>query len=440
MPQNQEYIDRQGTIQFKDGYDTSSMGPQLKPYDMKRLAVIEAAKKRPFTQMSMVTKIKPNSGDELKRYREYPILHDKNMNDQGLDANGAVLLKDKWYAYKADGSRVVKDTEKEAREVAGVVKVLKGGGALYAGSRDFALQNDNFPRIGEIGGQGNRVGLTREVLTAKANKYAITLEYTSDALKFDTQTQLNVKYSREIGRAYAELREAITRNGLIQNGLLNATYCGSATSLAEIDETCGLTYQALRRMQTSLDIARCPFDTKVITGSTKIDTVTVSSARYVYVPVELEAEIEDLTHNGRLMFSDFASYADAAGKKYAEGEFGKAGKFRFISDFDFPLFKGVGADAADGDDADGDGVEDAGAEYSITNGRYDAAALLFVGSESFEVVTTEKGGFELFESAPKVITGVDNYADVGSVSVKWRQGILINKPEWIRCLVCAFKA
>jgi len=422
-------------ISFNGGYNNSSVGPQINTFDMKRLAVTEAKKTIRFSQMGMLTKIARNKGDELKRYREYSILHDKNMNDQGLDANGAELLRDKWYAYKADGSRTVHNDEASARAVVGVEKVLRGGGALYAGSRDLALQNDSFPLIGEFGGQGNRVGLTREIITAKVKKYGINIEYTADALKFDTQSQLNIKFSREAGRAYAEIREAIVRNDLIANGMVNAVFGGSATTLAEVDETSGVTYASLRKMQTSLDLARCPYDTKVITGSTNVDTVVVSSSRYAYIPIELESQIEDLTHNGRAMYSDWASYASAAGSAYAEGELGKAGKFRFISDFDFPMLHGAGADATNGLDADGDGIEDAGAGKSITNGHYDVAPILFVGSESFEVITTEEDGFKLQESAPKVIPGVDNYADKGVVSIKWFQGIMINKPEWIKCLM-----
>jgi N4-gp56 family major capsid protein len=425
-------------IQFNTGYTTSDMGPQITQYDMQRIAVQEAKKNIRFSQMGMLQKIKPNHGDELKRYREYPILHDSNVNNQGLDAQGAELLANKWYAYKADGSRTVHIDEASARAVLGVVKVLKGGGALYAGSRDFALQNDNFPLIGEIGGRGNRVGLTREILTAKVKKYAINIEYTADALKFDSQPKLNIKYAREIGRAYSELREAIVRNQLITEGLVNAAYGGSATTVIEVDETSGITYPSLRRMQTSLDLARCPYDTKVISGSKNIDTVTVSASRYVYIPIELESEIEDLTHNGRAMYSDWASYAAAGGTSYAQGEIGKAGKFRFISDFDFPIMKGAGADATNGLDANANGIEDAGEGKSITNGHYDVAPLLFVGSESFEVITTEKDGFVLNESAPKVTPGVDNYADLGVVSVKWHQGLMVNKAEHIRCLLVSF--
>ena len=423
-------------IKFNDGHTTSSMGPQITTFDMNRLAITEAGKTRKFSQLGTWMKIKPNHGDELKRYREYPILHDANSNSQGLDAEGAELLANNWYAYKADGSRVVTTTEALARAVAGVVRVLKGGGALYAGSRDFALQNDSFPLIGEIGERGNRVGLTREIITAKVKKYGINIEYTADALKFDTQAQLNIKYAREIGKAYSEVKEAIIRNELITVGISNAVYAGGATTFAEVDETCGITYPTMRKAQTSLDLARCPYDTKVITGSDKVTTVTVASARYGFISIEAEHVFEEMTHNGRIMFSDWASYAYSGSNKYtAEGELGKIGKFRIISDFDFPTLKGAGADATDGADADADGIEDAGAGKSITNGNYDISMLLIVGHASFEHITTEKDGFKLQQESPKVTPGVDNYADLGVVSVKWHQGVMINKPEWIRAIL-----
>jgi len=276
----------------------------------------------------------------------------------------------------------------------GQVRIQSGNGNLYGSSRDMVVQNGAFPIIGENtknGGAFNRVGWTKDVLSAKMERYSFSIGYTRTAFDLDTDDQLAIKTAKKIGEAFGDIREAQIRNALIGQGMVNATYSGLATQISEIDESSVLTYKDLRTLQTQLDLARCPYDTPIITGSTKIDTKVIPAARYIYIPVELEATIEDITHNGVNKFIDVAEYADAAKVDTKEamsavGEIGKVGKFRFISVYDMPKFAGQGADATDGVDVDGDGIEDTAADFYTTDGKFDAFPMLVVGANSFRTI------------------------------------------------------
>jgi N4-gp56 family major capsid protein len=390
-------------------------------------------------------------GKRIKKYREYPILHDANVNDMGIDANGVKMVPGRWYSWTDPfdpTTREEHNTKAEALARPGQVRIMKGDGNLYGSSRDFNVQVGAFPILGEEGGAVNIVGTSRDIVEAKIQRYGFAIQYTRAAMDLDTDTNLLMKEVQKVAEAYGDIREAQIRNELITQGLQNATYSGAATQMSEVDETCQLTFGDLRLLKQSLDLARCPIDTNMITGSTKIDTKTVRAARYIYVPQELVPALEDLEHNGKSLWVDVAEYADGGNvtnsqtiskTNVADGEIGKIGSFRFVEVYDMPAWFGAGADATDGADNDGDGIEDAGANLHVTDGHYDVFPLLVVGSESFETYALEGEVAKVKHGAPRVIPGIDNHGDRGSIAIDWYFGMLVNHPEWIRVHLCSAK-
>jgi len=433
---------------------TSSVGAQLNDFHWSRFAVLEAAKKKVFSQMGASRKQPKNYGTKIKKYREYPILHDANINDQGIDANGVKMTPGKWYSWTDPtdpATREEHDTLEEAKARAGQVRVQKGDGNLFGSSRDFNVQVGAFPILGEEGGAVNIVGTKRDIVEARISRYGFAIQYTRAAMDLDTDTSLLTKQVQKVAEAYADIREAQIRNELITQGMQNAVYGGAATQISEVDETCQLTFPLLRMLKQSLNEARCPFDTNMVTGSTKIDTVTIRAARYIFVPQELVPTLEDLEHNGKILWQDVAEYADgdsisASSSKVinktsttADGEIGRIGDFRFITVHDMPVFKGEGADATDGADNDGDGIEDSGANMHITDGKYDVFPMLVVGSESFETYALQGEVAKVKHGAPRVIPGIDNHGDRGSIAIDWWFGLLVNKAEHIRTMLVSGK-
>ena len=73
------------------GGSESSVGPQIRTDFYKRKALVEAAKEMYFGQLADVTNMPKNFGKTIKMYHYLPILDDRNVSDQGIDASGVSL-------------------------------------------------------------------------------------------------------------------------------------------------------------------------------------------------------------------------------------------------------------------------------------------------------------------------------------------------------------
>lgn len=67
----------------------SSVGSQIRTDYFYKKALVEAAKEAYFGQMANVTNMPKNMGKTIKMYHYLPILDDRNLNSQGIDAAGA---------------------------------------------------------------------------------------------------------------------------------------------------------------------------------------------------------------------------------------------------------------------------------------------------------------------------------------------------------------
>lgn len=73
------------------GGSASSVGPQIRTDYYKKRALIELVKERYFGQLADVTSMPKHFGKKIKQFHYLPMLDDRNVNDQGLDAAGAVI-------------------------------------------------------------------------------------------------------------------------------------------------------------------------------------------------------------------------------------------------------------------------------------------------------------------------------------------------------------
>lgn len=430
-----------GTQLFNGG--NPSVGPQLTEFDMTRVAVREARRKRPFSQMAKLQKIKRNHGDTFKKERKYPVLHKANINTMGVDPEGLQLLPTKWYAWDANRVRTEHATKAAALASAGQVSIMSGQGNLYGGSKDFAEQTGSIPELRETGGRVNVVGGKRVILTGKIKLYSLSEEFSRTEMELGGEERLKAEKSMELGEAYADLRETMLRNDLLSQAMTAPVFAGTALAINQVDETSIVTYDTLRRFQSKLDLLRVPMATRMITGSTKVGTKVVESARYYHIPLELERTIEEIKHDGKSMFKFVSEYAGSTvgiadrdqDINAANGEIGAIGKARFISDSNMGYFQGSGADATDGTDANANNIEDAGENLSITDGKYDVFPILSVGAESFEVLGLEGDDVSVKYASPRIIPGLDNTGELGVVSIRFWYGVLFNKIEHVNCIL-----
>lgn len=384
-------------MQYKDPINgkESSIGPQIITSYYQRQALEEVRKEQFFTQLASAQAIPPNYGKTIKRFHYLPILDDKNINDQGIDATGAKIEN----------------------------------GNLYGSSKDIGSIPQKLPVLGENGGRVNRVGSTRLELEGTFEKFGFFTEYTRDSLNFDTDAQLEQHINRELLTAASQVTEDALQIDLINNaGTIR--YAGDATSRATIGAGDVVTYGDLMRLGIDLDNNLTPKHTTILTGTRNIDTRVIPAARYIYVGSEMIPTLRAMVNlHGDPAFISAEHYA--AGTTLAAGEIGSIDAFRVIVNPNMFKWVGGGAVVAGVSDAD---------DYYNDGTHFDVLPMLVVGDQSFATVTFQTSGntvkFEINHKAPgDNIDRLDPYGETGFISIRWFYGFMALRPERI-ALVC----
>lgn len=378
---------------------------QMNTFFWIKKAIIQSRKDQYFTQLASVTKMPKHMGKTIKVHEYIPILDDRNVNDQGINAAGVVIAN----------------------------------GNLYGSSKDIGTITSRLPVLSETGGRVNRVGFTRITREGSLHKAGFFTEFTQESLDFDSDDQLKSHLSRELLNAAVQITEAVLQKDLLTNaGVI--LYAGAATSrmtiTGEVTPAAGavpaipasiISYEDLVRLDQILTDNRCPKQTTVITGSRNIDTRTIASARVMYVGSELVPLLRRMTDPfGNKAFIEVQHYAGAT--TVLEGEIGSIDSFRIISVPEMQHWEGAGALVTDNP-----GYRTAtvgGAEH------YNVYPLLVVGDESFTTIGFQTDGkdgkFSINTLMPKDnVTTQDPYGETGLSSIKWYYGILVMRPERI---------
>ena len=80
--------------------NSSTSGEQFNLWKWHKKALIDIREKQYFGQLAKVRAMPKHMGKKIKQYHYIPLLDDRNINDQGLDASGAVIA-DTEYALQA---------------------------------------------------------------------------------------------------------------------------------------------------------------------------------------------------------------------------------------------------------------------------------------------------------------------------------------------------
>jgi N4-gp56 family major capsid protein len=369
----------------------SNVGAQMNTFYWHKKAIIDAKKEMYFTPLADVMSMPKHMGKEIKVYHYIPLLDDRNVNDQGLDATGAVSV---------DGN-------------------------LYGSSRDIGSISGRMPTLTETGGRVNRVGFTRLERTGTITKFGFFTEFTQESFDFDTDSDLYGHLSREMVTGATQLTEAV-----LQADLLNAAgvtvWAGAAVANAEVTGE-GATpsvveYDDLMRLNTILNDNRTPKQTKVITGSRMIDTKTINSGRVMYIGSELESTIKVMLDPfGNQAFIPVNQYADAG--TLLNGEIGTVDQFRIIVVPEMLHWAGDGAAVT------------TNPGYRESDGNYDVYPMLVVGAESFTTIGFQTDGktvkFKITTKMPgeKTADRTDPFGEMGFSSIKWYYGTLVMRAE-----------
>lgn len=392
------------TIKYNGGNESgneSSLGYQTQDFAFYRKALVDLAAERYFMPLASVRAMPKHYGKAIKQYHYIPLLDDRNVNDQGIDATGTVSVN----------------------------------GNLYGSSKDIGVVVSKFPALSETGGRVNRVGYTRKTIEGSIQMLGFFDEFTRESMDFDSDDKLTEHLSRESIRGAIQMSEAALQVDLL-NGAGLVKFAGGATSDATMSgETAGLslvTYNDLVRLSIDLDNAKAPKSTEVITGSRNIDTRVVGNARYLYCGSELLPTLMQMKdYHDKAAFIGVEHYADAG--TVVNGEAGAVAGFRVIIVPEMLHWAAAGAKATT---AGGNGYRtslDASGDE-----RYDVFPMLFVGSGSFTTIgfqTTENAGvkFEIIIRKPgkENANQADPYGELGFNSIRWYYGTMILRPEWL---------
>ena len=381
-----------------DGED----GVQMRTFFYLKKAIIDARKEQFFMPLANVTNMPKHFGKTIKVYQYVPLLDDRNVNDEGIDAEGTTIDP--------------------------------GSGNLYGSSRDIGTINSKLPTLTENGGRVNRVGFTRLTREGSISKFGFFYEFTQEALDFDSDDQLDEHLARELMNGAVQLTEAVLQRDLL-TGAGVTVYTGSATSDATVTGEGGegkaseLTYAALMRLDQIFTENRTPKQTTVITGSRLIDTKTLPSCRVAYIGTELVPVLKGMKDLfGNKAFIEVQHYADAG--TVLNGEIGSIDNFRFVQVPEMLHWAGVGAAVT------------TNPGFRATGSKYDVFPVLVIGDDSFTTIGFQTDGksvkFQVITKMPGTQTADRNdpYGETGFSSIKWYYGCLIKRPERIGVIKC----
>lgn len=377
---------------------------QMNTFFWLKKAIITARKEQYFSQLASVVNMPKNYGKTIKVYEYVPLLDDRNVNDQGIDASGATIAN----------------------------------GNLYGSSKDIGTIVAKLPTLTENGGRVNRVGFTRLAREGSLHKFGFFYEFTKESLDFDSDDGLKEHLSRELLTGAVQLTEAVLQKDLLA-GAGTILYAGAALEdediTGEVTPAAGsnpeipasvVSYRNLMRLDQILTDNRTPKQTTVISGSRLIDTKTISAGRVAYVGSELVPwlkEMKDLFNNKA--FIEVQHYADAG--TVLNGEIGSIDAFRFVQVPEMLHWAGAGAEVDD----------NPGYRSTTVSGteRYDIYPILVVGDDSFSTIGFQTDGktvkFSVITKMPGNETADRNdpFGETGFSSIKWYYGILIKRSE-----------
>lgn len=358
-----------------------------------RKKLLELPQFATFSQFATTNVILPkNQGTEITFYKDFPILSDKNSNNQGLDAEG------KEYAH----------------------------GNLYGSSKNISLIKSRLPFLTELGGRVNRVGITKDKRSATLQRFGMFSEWSTTLRMQDPdgasiQTEMTVK----LLEAANQVREDALQIMLLESaGTTVMPGTNNAVSREDMDETNIVSDKTLNALHILLNELKVPKQTTVITGSSFHDTVTLGAVRYLITTPEVGYMLEKMDE-----FKPVEKYA--AGGKTLHNEIGALGKFRIIVEDNMLKWEGVGKETTNPDflssvDPDNPGVR-----------KLDVHPMLHLGKESFATLGfhTESGsnskGFFNIQYKPAQVTKDDPYGDWELVSLQFFLGIATIYPERI---------
>lgn len=374
----------------------SSVGPQLFQRAMNVKLARERVPHLRFSLLSGTRTLDKHNGKQISATYYYPLLDPRNINDQGINSEG----------------------------------VQTKHGNLYQGSRSIPDIVGQKPVLSEIGGRVNRVGIHRTQIFATLSDLGFFMEYTRDARDFDSDPGLIAEMMSQMNETAVKIYEDVLAIDLL-NGAGTQVWLGSSTSLDTVDNSAVVDTRDLAALNTLLKAVRSPATTHILDGTSKVDTRTVSYKRIMYVGTEVVNHLKTLTELNSTDRAFIPVEKYAAGVKVLEGEAGIIEGFRIVEIDEMLYWGSSGADNA----ATGF-LSDDGAKYNVY-------PMITIGSDAFSTIGVRGDKKFLWYHIPpekNVNPWHDPYGRTGMISVQFRSGTIITRPERIGLIMTALPA
>ena len=286
----------------------------------------------------------------------------------------------------------------------------------------------------EGAGATNERTLQKVTVEATLNRFGEMITYTDEVDLF-SEDMMQVRYREELGGLAGSRYEDLLQLDLLATP--TKMYSGVATSMATLgygiaadgseDADWTVSYDLIRQAVRKLVRNRAKKNTQVVTGSNKIDTVTVAPAYYAIIGADVKADLEGLTRGtgaeAEFVYTPFHKYASAA--TLAEGEVGRMHEVRFIES------EAAVVEYQKGATVPGGYVGDLAYTGTIGSGaKFDVHPILFPTEGSFATVGLKGMGKIKFNSAaPADVSLINPYGTKGFFSYNFFYATVILEPE-----------
>ena len=286
----------------------------------------------------------------------------------------------------------------------------------------------------EGAGATNERTLQKVTVEATLNRFGEMITYTDEVDLF-SEDIMQVRYREELGELAGSRYEDLLQLDLLATP--TKMYSGVATSMATLgdgiavdgseDADWTVSYDLIRQAVRKLVRNRAKKNTQVVTGSNKIDTVTVAPAYYAIIGADVKADLEGLTRGtgaeAEFVYTPFHKYASAA--TLAEGEVGRMHEVRFIES------EAAVVEYQKGATVPGGYVGDLAYTGTIGSGaKFDVHPILFPTEGSFATVGLKGMGKIKFNSAaPADVSLINPYGTKGFFSYNFFYATVILEPE-----------
>jgi N4-gp56 family major capsid protein len=315
--------------------------------------------------------------------------------------------------------------------------------------------------LAEGAGAVNKRSIKKVTIETQFSRYGEMLDYTDEVEMF-SEDSVQVHYREELGLLANRRSE-----DLIQLDMLATTttmFAGSATGMHQVgndvtaangsdDDFGRVSFDLIRKGVRKLVRNRAPKTTKIVTGSTKVDTRTVNKAYYAIVGPEIKFDLENQTRGTgaetEYVYVPAYKYADAT--NLAEGEVGAMGDMRFIESESQLAYEGAGnvvpagyvgelaTTTLTGAQATALNTFTGTSNYTGGQRRFNVYPILVPTEGAFATVGLKGHGKIQFNSqAPSKIELSNPYGTQGFFSYNmWYAGIILREERMLKMLVAA---